>query len=162
MRLKVLNRGFYLALVFAALGCGKQEKSSEFIPYVTALCTSTQAADCSGDALELFVGLVDSMAGADCDDFLTGMNATQRRLSFIASGTATTSRAGIYLTGTVTEWKGSTGATVDVLNPGSYQVCAFIDTDANGLLDTNEPVGTGALTPGGDFFELDDWLPAYN
>jgi hypothetical protein len=111
--------------------------------------------------LPLFVGLIESLSER-CDDFLSGQNALQRRLSFVATGEAVTSRSGIYLIGTVDSWKNSYGGRIDVLSPGTYEACAFIDTNGNGVIDTNEPYAGGTVQLGTDDFELTQWAPAYN
>jgi hypothetical protein len=152
-----------VTLILLISGCGGgQEKSSDFIPDIPLECSSGQAADCAGNNLPVFVGIIESLAGADCDDFLTGMNATQRRTAFLAHGTATSSRAGILLTATITDWEDSLGGPIDVLTPGDYFVCAFVDTNSNGVIDTNEPVGAGTITAGQTGFILDDWTAAFN
>jgi|GEM_PF-5481483 len=155
----------FLVATAAALivGCGgNEEKSSDFIPDIPIECTTGQAADCAGNNLPIFVGIVESTAGADCDDFLTGMNANLRQTSFLAWGTATSSRSGIFLTANITDWKDTSGGTIDVLEPGPYKVCAFVDTNSNDVIDTNEPVGEGTITAGQTGFVLDDWSAAYN
>lgn len=157
-------REIFVTLVATILaGCGgSQEKSSEFIPDLPVECTSGQAADCAGNQLKLFAGIIDSIAGARCDDFLTGMTELQRRNTFLASGYATSTRSGKILTATVKEWISAAGGSIDVLNPGVYIVCAFIDTNGDGRIDTNEPVAEGKITSGKTGFVMTDWAPAYN
>ena len=151
-----------LTFLLALSGCGgEEEKSSEFIPDIQAECTSAQAADCAGNGYPIFIGLAPTLS-ADCDDYLAGQNATQRRQSFDASGVATTARNGIYLIATVSTWENSVGGTADVLLAGTYQVCAFVDTNSNGVIDTNEPTGTGQVTVGTTGFVLNTWAPAFN
>ncbi len=150
-----------LTLTFLS-GCSVETADDTgFIPDVPVECTAAQAADCSGTGLAIFVGIKTSL-GADCDDFLAGSNATQRRQMFEASATSTTGRSGIYLTATLDAWEDSVGGAVYALNSGTYQVCGFVDTDGDGTLDTNEPVGTGSLEMGATSFVLETWAPAFN
>lgn len=152
-----------LALIFFLIGCGgADENLSDFIPDIPMECTSVQAADCAGNNLPVFVGIIDSTAGSDCDDFLTGLNSATRQRTFTASGTTTSARGGIYLTATVSDWKDSFGGPIDTLTPGDYLVCAFVDTNRNDQIDTNEPVGGGVITAGDVSFILNDWSAAYN
>lgn len=149
-------------LVLLLAGCGGQEKStSKYIPDIPVECTAAQAADCSGTGLTLFAGLKESL-GAECDDYLSGMNATLRRSNFTASATATTGRSGIYLTANLMSWENAWGGAIDTLEAGSYQICAFIDTNGNSVIDTNEPVGTGIVEMGTNNFVLETWSPAFN
>jgi hypothetical protein len=151
-----------ILMLIALTACGAgQEKSSEFIPDIPVECTAAQAADCSGTGYTVYVGLTNSL-GADCDDYLSGQNATQRRQSFDVTGSASASRNGIYLIATIDSWINSSGGTADVLLAGDYEVCAFIDTNGNGVIDTNEPTGTGTVTAGQTGFILNTWAPAFN
>lgn len=144
-----------------ACGSSSEEKSSEFIPDIPVECTAAQVADCAATAKPIFAGLISNLT-ADCDDFLTGMNATQRQITFEASSTSITSRSGIYLTASMHNWVNNTGGAIDTLLPGDYFVCAFVDSNSNGILDTNEPVGEGVVTLGETDFVLDTWSAAFN
>jgi len=150
-------------LIISILGCGGgEQKSSAFIPDIPLECTTAQVAGCSGNSLPVFVGIIESLGGVDCDDFLTGMNSLSRRTTFLASTSVTSSRRGIYLYAYADSWQNTSGGTVDVLAPGEYFVCAFVDSNSNGLLDTNEPVGHGTIKAGQTGFILSDWFAAYN
>ncbi len=153
---------FVLILTIAGCGSAGNEDASEFIPDVPLECVSGQAADCAGDDLPVFVGLSEGLAGSACDDFLTGMTAVQRRRSFLASGSSRSTAKGNILTATINKWENDLGGPIDVLPSGTYQVCAFIDTNGNGEIDTSEPVGEGQLIPGRTDFILSVWSPAYN
>lgn len=151
-----------LAVILILVGCSAGEtKSSEFVPDLPILCTSAQASDCSGTGLSVFVGIAKTLS-VDCDTYLSGLNSSGRQASFDASGTVLSSRNGIYLTGTVTTWVNSLGASTDVLFEGYYALCAFIDTNGNDFIDANEPVGRGTIVPGQTGVELDQWEPAFN
>ena len=150
-------------LILFLFGCGgTEEKRSEFIPDIPVECTSGQAADCAGNNLPVFVGIIESTGGSDCDDFLTGLNSATRQRTFVASGNTTSARRGVFLTANVSDWTDSFGGPIDTLTPGDYLVCAFVDTNRNDRIDTNEPVGSGVIRAGDVSFILDNWSAAYN
>jgi hypothetical protein len=154
--------GALIAVLMTGCGGSGSAVKSDFIPDIEITCSSGQAADCAGTGLSLFVGLASAISG-ECDNFLASATTpTQRQGLFAASGTATGTRNGIYLTAIVSSWVNSTGGSVDSLDAGTYAVCAFADTNGNGRVDTNEPVGRGSLTVGSTGFVLGDWAPAFN
>lgn len=150
-----------LVLAFILVSCNSAEVGEDFIPSLQVECEAGQASHCSGTALPVFVGIARSLV-QDCDDFLLGKNALQRRQSFIASGTATSTRSGIYLVATIDSWVAPDGGSIDQLDTVMHQLCAFIDTNGDGDLDTNEPVATGNFFPGVTGQRLIDWKPAFN
>lgn len=66
------------------------------------------------------------------------------------------------MTATLSDWLNDVGGTIDVLEPGDYTICAFVDLNSNDVLDTNEPVAQGTVPAGGTGFVLNQWTAAYN
>jgi len=144
-----------LILVLTACGGGKND-TANFIPNIQLECSSTAVSDCSANAKPVWAGLIEDLA-MNCDNTLKNLNASQRQTLFAVSGSATSSRNGIYLIATVSSWVNSTGGSQDTLNNGDFKVCAFVDTNGNGQLDSTEPVGEGQVSAGGSFYILNTW-----
>jgi hypothetical protein len=151
-----LMTAFMFILTISACGGGSDGESANYVPSVKVECSSAVVSDCALSSKPVFVGLVENLA-MNCDNTLHGLNAAQRQLLFTVSGTATSGSNGIYLIATVSTWTNSSGGRQDVLNPGSYKVCAFVDSNGNGQLDTNEPVGSGQANAGDSYYILDSW-----
>ncbi len=147
-------------LILSSCG-GNGEGSGNYIPSVQVECSGVAVTDCNQNAKTVYVGLIESLA-LDCDDTLNGLSESQRQQLFVVTGRATSTRSGIYLMALISQWKNSSGGSQSVLNPGSYHVCAFVDSNGNGQLDTNEPVGQGVLTTGAGTYILDTWTAAFN
>lgn len=143
---------------FILTGCGGSGSggSSNSIPTVKIECSGATLSDCSQDGKYVFVGLIESLT-LDCASTLKNLTASQRQQLFTASGDTTSTRSGIDLVATVSNWVNSTGGGQDVLNPGNYQACALIDTNGNGLLDAGEPVGSGQVSTGTGQYILNSW-----
>ncbi len=152
--------GILLATLVACSGDG-EGSGGNFVPVVQIQCTTAAIADCGLNGKTAFVGLIETLT-LDCDDTLAGLNATQRQQLFTVSGSVVTSQAGAYLTGRVSSWVNSTGGQQDVLNPGTYEVCAFVDSNGDGDIDTNEPVGRGQVSVGTSTYILTTWAAAFN
>ena len=159
--MRILLTGIFL---FIQVGCsaGAGEEDSSYLPDLPIECTAAQVSGCAGTSLPVFIGWIKTTGGIACDDFLTGLNGSQRRQTFDASTTLTSSRRGIYLTGLAKNWDDQQGSTIRSLAAGTYQVCAFVDSNSNGLLDTNEPVGSDSIATGQSESVLKDWFAAYN
>lgn len=141
---------------------GGGDSGGNFIPTVQLECATAGVAGCSQNGKTAWVGLIESLA-ADCDDTLATLASNQRQQLFNVNGSVVSSQAGAYLTGRVSSWTNSTGGEQDVLNPGTYQVCAFVDLNGNDVIDTNEPVGQGQVSIGGSgTFILSNWAAAFN
>lgn len=131
-----------------------------FIPDVQLDCSRIQAPLCQNDGATMYVGLI-ADASVDCETYLSQLTASTFVPSFDASGSGTGSVSGFYLTGLVTQWKNSLGATVQSLQEQTYRACAFVDVQpVNGQLDFNEPVGEGLATPGVTSATINDWFPS--
>lgn len=154
---------FSLTILISLNACGGGGDSGDnFIPTVQLECATAAVAGCSQNGKAAWVGLIESLA-ADCDDTLATLTATQRQQLFNVNGSVISSQAGAYLTGRVSSWSNSTGGDQDVLNPGSYQVCAFVDLNGNDVIDTNEPVGQGQVSIGSTgTYILSNWSAAFN
>lgn len=153
-----------IIVVFVALaGCsgGGDESGGNFVPNIELECPSGTIGTCTGNGKTAYFGLIETLT-LDCDDTLTGLNSAQRQALFLVSGTAVTVQSGGYLTGRITNWINSTGGQQDVLNPGTYQVCGFIDANGNGVIDANEPVGKGQVSAGTSNYIVTTWNAAYN
>jgi hypothetical protein len=146
------------ALVRCSGGGGS---STSFIPDVWVECSTAQVSQCSGTGLSVWIGMTSTLS-ASCENTLVSLSASQRRLSFTATGSAVSTRKGIYLFASVTNWVSTTGATIDVLDPGTYKACSFVDTNGNDLLDTNEPVGSADIVVGQTNEPVSNWKPAFN
>ncbi len=153
-----------LTAVFMFTACsGGGDSGGNFIPTVQLQCATAAVAGCSQNGKTAWVGLIQTLTAGDCDDTLATLDSSQRQLLFTVSGSVVSSQAGAYLTGRVSDWINSTGGQQDVLNPGTYEVCAFVDLNGNDVIDTNEPVGRGQISTGGSgTYILSTWSAAFN
>jgi hypothetical protein len=145
------------ALTLTACGGGGDGDSANYIPSIQIECSSGLVGDCSLNAKFVYTGLIENLA-MDCDSTLKALNASQRQALFTVSGSATSSRNGIYLIATINSWTNSTGGRQDIINPGSYRVCSFVDSNGNGQLDSAEPVGSGQVNAGDNNYILNSWV----
>ncbi len=142
---------------------GGGDGGGNYIPTVQLQCATASVAGCSQNGKTAWVGIIETLTAADCDDTLATLNSTQRQQLFNVSGSVVSTQSGAYLTGRVSEWTNTTGGNQDVLNPGTYEVCAFVDLNGNDVIDTNEPVGRGQISPGGSgTYILSSWSAAFN
>lgn len=140
-------------------GGGDGTGSEKSIPSVQLECSSAQVGDCSLDGKMAYAGLIESLV-LDCDGTLHGLTASQRQQLFAVTGSAVASRTGIYLIARISSWFNNSGGSQNVLNSGNYPVCAFIDSNGNGQLDTGEPVGSGQTATGAGTYVLSSWAAA--
>lgn len=147
-------------LVLIGCGGGDGSGSSTSIPSIQLECSSSQVAGCSANGRTAYVGLVESLT-LTCDSTLKGLSANQRQSLFAVTGSDVSSSSGSILTATVSHWINNTGGAQDVLNAGAYIVCAFVDSNSNGQLDTNEPVASGVATTGEGTVTLSTWAAAH-
>lgn len=160
-------RSLVLVFIFSILsGCGGGGGASDdgnlYIPDLEVLCDSGSVADCGGTNLPVFVGLTSTLNGESCDDYLHLTTAIERRRLFQASATFSSSKSGNVLTGMADEWVNSTGGSVEALPSGTYEICAFVDSNSDGGIDLNEPVASGTLTVGQFATDLENWSAAFN
>lgn len=148
-----------MMLAFVLVGCGGGDGSGSAtsIPSVQIECSSAQVAGCAAHGKTAHVGLIESLA-LTCDGTLHGLSPAQRQALFAVTGSSVSSSSGSILTATINQWTNSTGGSQDVLNAGAYVVCAFIDSNGNGQLDTNEPLATGVATTGEGTVTLNSWV----
>ena len=151
----------YAIAVYALIGCSSDApEGTDYIPDIPIECDSGVVADCINPGKTAYVGLISSLV-VSCEDFLNNLNDLQRRQSFAAYGSTNTTRSGGLLIGTVSTWENESGGRINAMESGSYQVCAFIDTNSNDRIDLNEPVGTGTVTLGQNSFILSTWSAAF-
>lgn len=151
-----------LSLMLSSCSGGGGGSSGNFIPVIQVECATGSLATCNTSGKTAYVGIIETLT-LDCDDSMAGLNASQRQQLFTASGQTIPSVSGAYLIGRVSSWVNSTGGQQDVLNPGTYQVCAFVDLNSNGAIDTNEPVARGQFSTGGSgTYILNSWAAAFN
>lgn len=156
----MIRRNLYLLTGLSVLiGCGGGDGSGSAtsIPSVQIECSSTQVAGCAATGKTAYVGLIESLA-LTCDGTLHGLTPSQRQALFAVTGSTVSSSSGSLLTATISHWTNSTGGSQDVLNAGSFVVCAFVDSNGNGQLDTNEPIASGVATTGEGTVTLNSWV----
>lgn len=130
-------------LVFTSLiangGCGKSQSQPVDIGSVQFSCNlaSAQECDSSGTGKTVHIGLVES--STPCTTLMNAAGANFYS-QFSASGSTIALWDGTSaLTGTVSTWVDSSNNSVTALPEGTYRVCAFLDFNGNGILDTDEP-----------------------
>lgn len=120
-------------------------------------CAVDAVPTCNSSGKTIYVGLT-SDTDVNCESYMQVLNSNNFAFSFDASGTTSSNYDGIAVRGTVSSWVGEVGQSIGELEKRSYKVCAFMDVNANGQLDVNEPAGSGTLSPGGTSVDLTDWF----
>ncbi|MCB0365588.1 MAG: hypothetical protein H6624_04145 [Bdellovibrionaceae bacterium] len=150
--------------LFAGLflvGClqtgGSDSPIYSFIPDVEVECAVDAVPSCNSSGKIIYVGLT-SDTDVDCESYLVVLSSTNFAFSFDGSGSATSSYDGLAIRGTVSSWRGSQGQIIGELEKRTYRICAYIDSNGDGNLDVNEPVGSGLLSPGSSTVQLTDWF----
>ncbi len=148
-----------ILLLFGLTACGggHEDNGANSVPSVKVECSSADVGDCSANTKVVYVGIIENLA-MDCGATMHGLDSAQRQLLFTVSGQAVSTRSGIYLMATVNSWFNSTGGNQDTLNEGSYRVCSFVDSNANGQLDTTEPVSSSQISAGDAQHTLSIWI----
>ena len=146
-------------LLGPVLGCGSNGNTSPIdIPIMDLECQQTQAGDCSitGDNRDFHVGLIAGNTGADCAQVITAAG-TDFYTGFRASGTVSSSLDSTKLVGSVTDWVDGDNQSATTIDSGTYTLCAYLDTNEDGLLSAGEPFARDVITLGQLSYVITDW-----
>ncbi len=132
------------------------------IPDIEVLCNSlVPGCDPSQSGRNIFVGLLKGNDLLDCRDDLLHHSLfppLARHFDASAETMATVSGRGPGLYGVFYSWEGSLQQSISSLERGVYQLCAFIDSNNNGLYDLGEPYAEGQIEIGRDLMpSITNW-----
>lgn len=100
---------------------------------------SAQLCESSSSGAMAYVGLTNDTQST-CASLIesAGSNFSS---AFLASGSASASwdSSNARLIGYVSDWVNANQQTISELPSGSYRICAYLDVNSNGLLDSGEP-----------------------
>jgi hypothetical protein len=138
-------------------GSGGGGANYDYIPDVQLECSSAQAAACGAAQFTIYVGLIRDLS-VDCESYLHQISANNFTAVFDASGEALGHGSGSEMVGYATRWVNFQGNGITDLEEGDYRICAFIDKNGNAIMDNDDAVGEGQLSPGVTGVVVDDWF----
>ena len=147
-------RWFYLFVSLATSillsACsGSQSTVAVNIPSFDLQCSSSQSSNCSilGHSKIFRVGIVEGSLGTDCSLHIR-QAGSDFFSNFSISGevSAEFSASSGLLQGSVTSWVDTLNATTTSLKTGPHTICAYLDINSNGLLNTGEPVSSKTVS----------------
>ncbi len=163
---QILGYLFALSSLLVLVACnegGSGNQVQNFIPDIDIECSIIQSADCANGntGKSVFVGLIADLS-LNCEDYLLNTSSVALQNAFDALGESTVSFTHPSLNGFVTQWVNPQGTSISELTEEStYLLCAFIDINGNGQLDSGEPFGADEVTPGSSSsVVVTDWADA--
>jgi hypothetical protein len=138
-----------LLFPFMVLGClDKTTSGAAKIPEVQFKCSSVRAPNCGAgtNGATTYVGLV-ANSSIDCGVYLAQIGTGFFYIYFDASGSANAVWDGSNLTGNVNFWVDRQNQNINSVGSKTYTVCAHVDSNGNGELDSGEPIGQGTYNP---------------
>lgn len=158
MRIAVLG----LTILFSALIAGCKSGGSPVSspsPYVDFECNAAQSPYCTQAASNALVYMgLSSESGFDCESELLNLPPRLFIPTFTYSGYTYAAFNGSFLHGVVTEWVNSSSGPAMTMPDGNYTLCAFLDLNNNGQLDSYEPLATETINPAKDFYPVSQWF----
>lgn len=158
-KLKVEHILKAIAVMSLLVGCSSNKPDNvATAPQLDFECSIAQALGCdaSNAGKTVFIGL-DENTAIDCGYQLSFYNGVALTQAFNFSGHATAvDQAGI-LVGVVTHWVNSNQMPVFQIPKQNFKVCAFIDFNNNGQLDSLEPIQESFISVGNAFLPLSNW-----
>ena len=149
---------FILAVITLLNGCGDSSSGEDLLlPEVFIECENIlSGSGCSSSSSKtVYVGFTQSLN--DCTDVIEPISsATEFQQSFVASNTSSLTDGTGRIEAEITSWVDESGFTISQSSV-SLRVCAFIDTNSNATVDTNESIAVGTLFTGQAQITLDEW-----
>jgi hypothetical protein len=153
---------FFIALSLTVMiACGGKNDGIEaniLLPHFDVECSVVQFSNCTIDKAneKVFIGLTKNTSYS-CEDLLDKPTPYYLDGSFAYSSRSTMADKGSFLVSTASVWQTKDFTPTWIMNSGTYKVCAFIDFNGNGIINSLEPFHESMYTAGQDFFPIDSW-----